>query len=164
MQAALELFAAKGYRATTMAEIGLLLGIRGPSLDKHIASKQELLVEIMCSTMDRLLSDQRAAIATASDVEIQLRLVVEAHVRFHVHHRAEAFVGTREINSLEEPHRREIVVQRSRYERGFRSSIERGCAEETFHVASARLVPYAIVDMGMGVAVWFRPGRARHRG
>ena len=158
VQAALELFAAKGYRVTTMTDIGLLLGIRGPSLYKHIASKQELLVEIMRSTMDRLISDHRAAVATNSKVDVQLRRAVEAHVRFHAHHTDEAFVGTREINSLEEPYRRKIVAQRSRYERSFRALIERGRADGTFHVASARLASFAILDMGMGVAVWHRPG------
>jgi AcrR family transcriptional regulator len=157
MQAALELFAAKGYRATTMADIGLHLGIRGPSLYKHIVSKQELLVEIMQTTMDRLIGDYRAAIATSADIDVQLRRAVEAHVRFHSHHSEEAFVGTREINSLDEPHRRKIVAARSRYARGFRELIERGCAEGVFHVVSPRLAAYAILDMGMGVAVWYRP-------
>jgi AcrR family transcriptional regulator len=157
VQAALELFAEKGYRATTMADIGLHLGIRGPSLYKHIASKQELLLEIMRQTMERLLDDHRAAVATSSKVEVQLRRAAEAHVRFHVRHREEAFVGTREIDSLDVVDRRKIVAQRSRYERGFRTLIERGCDEGKFKVSSPRLASYAIIDMGMGVAVWYRP-------
>lgn len=159
VQAALELFATKGYRATTMADIGERLGIRGPSLYKHIASKQELLVEIMHSTMDRLISDHQVAVATSTDVGLRLRRAVEAHVRYHSHHRDEAFVGTREIDSLESPHRRKIVAKRTRYERAFRTLIESGCAEGKFRVASTRLASYAILDMGMGVAVWFRPDR-----
>ena len=157
VEAALELFATKGYRATTMADIGERLGIRGPSLYKHIGSKQELLVAIMHSTMDRLISDHQAAVATTTDVGLQLRRAVEAHVRYHSHHRDEAFVGTREIDSLEIPHRRKIVAKRTRYERGFRTLIEAGCAQGKFHVASPRLASYAILDMGMGVSVWFRP-------
>jgi len=157
VRAALELFAAKGYRATTMADIGLHLGIRGPSLYKHIASKQELLVEIMQTTMERLISDHRAAVATASAVDVQLRRAVEAHVRFHVNHTEEAFVGTREVGSLDQPFRRKIVAQRSRYERGFRALIQRGSDEGTFDVSSPRLASFAILDMGMGVAVWYHP-------
>ncbi len=162
IQAALELFATRGYRATTMADIGERLGIRGPSLYKHVGSKQELLVEIMHSTMDCRISDHRAAVATTSDVRSQLRCAVEAHVHYNACHREEAFVGTREIDRLEAPHRRKIVAKRTRYERGFRTLIESGCAEGKFRVASPRLASYAILDMGMGVAVWFRPnGPAR---
>ncbi len=36
--AALELFTRLGYEATTMADLGAALGIRGPSLYKHVAS------------------------------------------------------------------------------------------------------------------------------
>lgn len=36
-QAALRLFASQGYRSTTMTDIGAAVGIRGPSLCKHVA-------------------------------------------------------------------------------------------------------------------------------
>ncbi len=156
LRAALELFAIKGYRATTMADIGERIGIRGPSLYKHVDSKQELLVEIMNSTMDCRIRDHRAAVATTSDVRTQLRRAVEAHVEYNACHREEAFVGTREIDCLDAPQRRKIVAKRTRYERGFRILIESGCAEGKFRVTSPRLASYAILDMGMGVAVWFR--------
>ncbi|MGW0476959.1 helix-turn-helix domain-containing protein [Streptomyces coeruleorubidus] len=50
--AALVLFAERGYAATTMADIGEAVGMRGPSLYKHVGSKQELLTQIMTGTMD----------------------------------------------------------------------------------------------------------------
>ena len=37
-----------------------------------------------------------------------------------------------------------------------RELIHQGSAEGRFEVASSRLASYAILDMGMGVAVWFR--------
>ena len=43
-RAALELFTRQGYEATTMTDIGNRVGIRGPSLYKHVTCKQELLV------------------------------------------------------------------------------------------------------------------------
>src|SRR5689334_18866699 len=89
--AALELFAARGYEGTTMAEIGAAVGIRGPSLYKHVASKQDLLVELMTTTMDGLLELQRVALADTADPVERLRRAVDAHVRFHARHRLEAF-------------------------------------------------------------------------
>jgi AcrR family transcriptional regulator len=155
-EAALELFTRVGYPATTMADIGAAVGIRGPSLYKHLASKQDLLVDIMTSTMDDLLAAHRAAVATTDDPVERLRRATEAHVRYHARHRQEAFVGTREIRSLAEPHRGQVVARRAEYEQSFRRLIEDGVRAGHFHVASARLASYAILDLGMGVAVWYR--------
>jgi hypothetical protein len=49
-----------------------------------------------------------------------------------------------------------VVELRSVYERGLRAIIERGCAAQAFSTASPRLVSYAILDMGMGLASWYR--------
>jgi AcrR family transcriptional regulator len=155
-EAALNLFAEQGYRATTMADIGAALGIRGPSLYKHVSSKQDLLVQIMVSTMNALLRDQQTAAAAGGDPALRLRRMVEAHVRYHASHRREAFVGNREIASLDSPHRRRVLALRARYERALRDVVDEGCRNGEFSVNSSRLASYAILDMGIGVATWFR--------
>ncbi|MFD4227482.1 TetR/AcrR family transcriptional regulator [Streptomyces sp. NPDC058545] len=157
--AALRLFAAQGYRSTTMTDIGAAVGIRGPSLYKHVASKHELLAEIMIGTMEQLIADNVAAVAGTDDVREQLRRAVEAHIRYHARHRLEAFVGNREIGSLERPDQDRVLSRRSDYERRFRELIERGAAEAAFDVQSARIASYSILDMGIGVASWFHEGR-----
>jgi AcrR family transcriptional regulator len=154
--AALELFARLGYEATTMADIGAAVGIRGPSLYKHVASKQDVLVEIMVGTMDALLAANRSAVATTTEPTDRLRRAVEAHVRFHARNRLEAFVGNREIRSLVEPHRTAVLDRRADYEQSFRTLIAEGVTAGRFHVASPRLASYAILDLGMGVSAWFR--------
>lgn len=154
--AALELFTRRGYEATTMTDLGAEVGIRGPSLYKHVASKQDVLVDIMTTTMDALLAAHRAAVSSTTDPTERLRRAVEAHVRYHARHRREAFVGNREIRSLTEPHRSTILARRADYEQSFRSLITDGIAAGRFHVTSPRLASYAILDLGMGVATWFR--------
>ena len=155
--AALHLFAERGYQLTTMTDIGAALGIRGPSLYKHVASKQELLAEIMAETMTSLIARQRAAVAAGGPPDVQLRRAVEAHVRYHATHREDALVGNREIESLDQPARTQVVELRRTYEHGLRAIIEGGCAAGDFATAHARLVSYAILDMGMGLASWYRP-------
>jgi AcrR family transcriptional regulator len=154
--ATLELFTHRGYQATTMADIGALVGIRGPSLYKHVGSKQELLVQIMAGTMDALLTEHARAISGTDDPAERLRRAVDAHVRYHARNRLEAFVGNREIRSLVEPHRSAILSRRAEYELKFRTLIDDGLAAGRFRVASARLASYAILDLGIGVATWFR--------
>jgi AcrR family transcriptional regulator len=155
-ESALHRFAERGYQLTTMVDIGAALGIRGPSLYKHVASKQELLAEIMTATMTTLIARQRAAVDAGGPPDVQLRRAVEAHVRYHATHREQALVGNREIESLEEPTRGQVVELRSTYELGLRTVIEQGCAAGAFSTAQPRLVSYAILDMGMGLASWSR--------
>ncbi len=156
--AALELFAARGYRGTTVDEIGARVGIRGPSVYKHFRSKQELLADIVVGTTDALLAAQRDALREAGDVREQLRRAVEAHVRFHAEHLREAFVAGREVDSLADPHRSDVLRKRAEYDRRLRRLVATGVREGVFAVDSPRLAAYAIVDMGAGVAGWFRPG------
>jgi AcrR family transcriptional regulator len=154
-RAALTLFAIKGYQSTTMAEIGEVIGIRGPSLYKHVPSKEDLLFQIILGTMDAILRDQRAAVDSSADVEVQFRRAVEAHVAFHARHRDEAFVSTRELDHLREANRAVIVGRRAAYERGLRNVIIRGVELGRFEASSPKLTAYAILDMGMGVPLWF---------
>jgi AcrR family transcriptional regulator len=155
-RAALELFTRKGYEATTMTDIGNWVGIRGPSLYKHVTSKQELLVEIVAGSIKALFTEHDCAIAGTDDPTERLRRAVEAHVRYHARHRLEAFVGNREIRSLEDPHRTRILAQRADYEARFRKLITDGMAVGKFQVTSPWLVSYAILDLGIGLAAWFR--------
>ncbi|KID30774.1 TetR/AcrR family transcriptional regulator [Prauserella rugosa] len=154
--AALALFTEQGYRATTMADIGTAVGMRAPSLYKHVASKQDLLARIMSSTMEALLAGYRGAVATTDDPAERLRRATEVHVRYHARHRLEAFVGNREIGSLVEPSRTHVLDLRADYERGFRDLVAAGVDAGVFHVDSVRLASYAVLDLGMGVSAWYR--------
>ena len=154
--AALHLFAERGYRATTMADIGAAVGIRGPSLYKHVRAKQDLLGAIMVDTMRSLIAVQQAALAAGGGTVLQLRRVVEAHVRYHATHREDAFVGNRDIGNLTEPYFGQVIALRDTYEHTLRNLLEAGCASGEFTAPHPRLISYAILDMGIGVASWFR--------
>ena len=97
-----------------------------------------------------------AAIASADDVTEQLRRATEAHVRYHARHPREVRIGNQEIPSLEEAGRRQTIELRRRYARLFTDLIERGIAEGRFSTPSARMAAYAILQMGIGVSIWFR--------
>ncbi len=156
--AAAELFAVRGYRGTTMRHIAAALGIQAPGLYNHVGSKQGILADIMVGVMTELLAEQRAAVASTTDVVEQVRRIVESHVRYHCRHQRATFVGNREIPSLDEPARSLVIAQRDEFEQTFRRVISRGVAEGRFAVGSARLASYAILEMGMGIAGWYREG------
>ena len=47
LDAAEDLFAAQGYQATTIAQVAQAVGVQGPALYKHFASKSELFEEVL---------------------------------------------------------------------------------------------------------------------
>src|SRR4051812_25734825 len=71
-EAALTLFAERGYRGTTVRDIAQELGIQGPSLYNHMRSKQEILRDIMFRTTERAFAAQQAAVTGVDDVVEQL--------------------------------------------------------------------------------------------
>jgi AcrR family transcriptional regulator len=155
--AALTLFAERGYHGTSMKDIGELLGMRAPSLYNHVDSKHEILAEVMLGTMRRLLADHVDAVATTGDVVEALRRSTEAHVRYHTRYPREVRIGNTELRSLEEPARTEVLDMRREYSRSWEGLIERGRDEGRFDCPSPRLAAYAILEMGIGVSLWFRP-------
>lgn len=155
-EAALTLFAERGYHGTSMKDLGELLGIRAPSLYNHVVSKQEILRAVMVETMEDLLAEHRDALGSTDDVVDRLRRATEAHVRYHARHPREVGVGNREIPSLEEPAHTTVVELRSAYARSWRQLIEHGVRERRFEVPSPQLAAYAILEMGIGVARWYR--------
>jgi len=108
--------------------------------------------------MNALIHDQQAALAAANDPALRLRRIVEAHVRFHATTATRRSSGNREMSSLEPRYRRRVRALRGTYETAFRAVIDEGCRSGKFTVGSARLASFAIVDMGIGVAAWFRVG------
>src|ERR1700745_564957 len=62
LDAALPLFAERGYHGTAVSQIAVSLGIRTPSLYNHMRSKQDLLEAIIGPTVDGVLDDFRTAV------------------------------------------------------------------------------------------------------
>jgi len=154
---AVALFASHGYEATTMNDIGRGVGIRGSAIYNHVPSKQELLREIMFSAMNELVEVVGNAINSTDDIAEQLRLGFRQHVLYHAQRRLQFSVGNREIPSLEEPARTEIISLRRQYVEMFKNVIDQGIAKGIFEVESSLLAAYAILQSGMGVAIWYHP-------
>jgi AcrR family transcriptional regulator len=78
-----ELFAQKGYRATTVREIADAAGILSGSLYHHFDSKESIGDEILSAFINDVLADYRGAVtgATAGDEAATPRDVLETIIR-----------------------------------------------------------------------------------
>ena len=156
LDAALTLFAQRGYHGTALSQIAEALGIRTPSLYNHMRAKHELLRTIVERTVTGVLDDFRAAVAGVDDPAEQLRAATLVYARRHATHRREALVVNHDTASLEEPDRSRMQALRREHEHALRDIIAAGKASGAFAVDSPALASFAIREMCVSIARWFK--------
>lgn len=80
LDAAIDLFAERGYTEVSIDDIGGAVGIAGPSVYNHFASKQDLLVDAMGRGHAQLRAAMSAARAEGRDAADVLRRVSDFYV------------------------------------------------------------------------------------
>jgi TetR/AcrR family transcriptional regulator, cholesterol catabolism regulator len=88
VQLAGELFAQKGFRATTVREIADAAGILSGSLYHHFDSKESIADEILSSFINDVLADYRTAASSAGSPPDVLEQIVRSTNRTLSRHRA----------------------------------------------------------------------------
>ncbi len=155
--AALTLFAQRGYHGTALSLIAKELGIRTPSLYNHMTSKQELLEDVMISTTEAVMSEFEKAVAQHVAPSDRLRAAVEVYVRRHLTHRREAVIVNRDVSSLEDPARTQVLARRRDHEHAVRAIIGEGVDSGEFSTQNPTLSSFAILEMCVSVARWYDP-------
>ncbi|MHA6782128.1 TetR/AcrR family transcriptional regulator [Pseudonocardia saturnea] len=75
------LFASRGYAAVTVDDIGEAVGIAGPSVYNHFASKQDLLLAALDRGNEWLWMELDTALSSATDEADALRRLLGSYVR-----------------------------------------------------------------------------------
>jgi AcrR family transcriptional regulator len=99
------LFASRGYYAVTVDDIGDAVGLTGPALYRHFASKEALLVAVFDQVIEQLTTRLRDLLSEASDPATALQAVVRLHVEFAIEQRENVAVWRQEFQNLPEPDR-----------------------------------------------------------
>ncbi len=155
LTAAAELFALKGFHATTTREIAAAAGVRGASVYHHFPSKSEILYQIAFRAIEDLLAMGRQAVESSDEPERQLRRLVEWHVRYHAERRVQARVADEQLHALPPERRAEVAAVRDEYEGLFRSVLAEG-RDRGWPIDDVAVTTFAIATMASGVCVWFR--------
>lgn len=156
---ALEMFATKGYDATSVRDIANIVGIRGASMYHHFASKEEILWDLTASALDALATSWREAQAQlrTDDPVAALKTFVRAHVVFHVERRTDAALVNAQLNRLSSEHYERAVQLRHAYEQEL-TDIVQSCLDSGGHgVPDLRVTVFAILQMATAVATWYQP-------
>lgn len=161
LDTALTLFAQRGYHGTPLSDVADALGIRTPSLYNHMGSKQDLLATILLGTMADVLTDFRAAVAGLQAPADRLHAATRVYALRHATHRREALVVNRDAASVDDPERGMVRDRRREHERAVRTIIAEGVRTGEFHVGNPVLASFAILEMSVSIARWFRDGGPR---
>lgn len=154
---AARLFYENGYRGTSLKDIARDMGLRAPSLYNHISSKQQLLQDLMFDNTFSLRTAIDAAVAQGEDPVAQLKLATASLVRHAAQHRFQVHVSMFELPSVEEPAKAQLGRLRSENFERWRNLIRQGCSAGVFSTKHPGLAAQAIMDLGAGVAYWYRP-------
>ena len=80
-QAAIDLFAQKGFERTTMEEIAAVANVSKGTLFYRYTSKEELFVKIVRHALDRFFSTGKAAIAPIAKARDKLALILSLQIQ-----------------------------------------------------------------------------------
>jgi AcrR family transcriptional regulator len=101
LRAAARLFAERGSRAVGVDDVGAAVGVTGPAIYRHFASKDAMLAEMLLRISEHLLEGGRDQVAAAGDDALaQLRALIGFHVDFALDNPALITVQDRDLGSL----------------------------------------------------------------
>ena len=116
LRAAAPLFAERGSRAVGVDDVGAAVGVTGPAIYRHFASKDAMLAEMLLRISERLLEGGTERVADAGDdPAAQLRALIAFQVDFALDNPALITVQDRDLVSLTEDDAAQVRRLQRRY-------------------------------------------------
>jgi AcrR family transcriptional regulator len=157
MAAAARTFARHGYAATGIRQLAREAGLTPGALYHYMGSKEGLLVAIMRSTIEPIVTAANTLLRNAPRPEQALATLVELHVWLHGTRPDAALVADTEVRALHGEARDEILELRDRYEAIWRAVVDDGTAAGVFDVEDPRLATIALLGLSGQVSQWYTP-------
>ena len=158
-EAAARVFLRSGFESSTLADIAAELGRPKGSIHYHIDSKQDLLFEILTTSLDELDRAVRKVAEYPLPALDRLRLVLREHVQYVVSP-ANAYTATaseRELAALKPEHLAEVSQRRRDYRALIYALIEEAQADRAIDVENVTIAARAILSIVVQLPRWFSP-------
>lgn len=157
IRAATLLFSAKGYKATTIADLGAALGLTGASMYYYVSTKQELLLRVLEAGIRGFLARLEEIAETDVSDRTKLRLALENHLDFVFNRQEAVAVYLRERRHLESPYREQYDANVDRYDALFRKIVADGVASGEFPPVDAKIVSLLLLGAVNWIVEWYNP-------
>ncbi|WP_162891101.1 TetR/AcrR family transcriptional regulator [Aeromicrobium sp. A1-2] len=152
---ALRLFATKGFAASGIREIASAAGITTASLYHYMGTKEDLLVHLMRTSLERFVTVGRQSLEGLTSPAECLAALVRIHVATEGLHPLMSIVNDSEVRSLIGASKDAVMRVRDEYEALWSQTIKSGVEQGIFHVAEPSLARLALLEMCNGVAHWY---------
>jgi AcrR family transcriptional regulator len=158
---ATELFAKRGYRATSLAELAEAADIAKPTIFHHFRSKQDILYALYARTMDIALTRMEAAARPGEDPARTLRRMVREHALLILDNRDLFKILFDEESELSPDQLGTIKELQARYIKLIAAQLERLRAEDRLRPGSSQIAVQGVIGMASWVYRWYEPERER---
>jgi TetR/AcrR family transcriptional regulator, cholesterol catabolism regulator len=157
IEAAIRLFNINGYHATSMQDIAKAVCIKKPSLYHHFDSKEAILLSILDTGMEWLITEVDAIVESEMDCVAKLRAAVHAHATMIARNPEGAAVFLREDRGLGDGYLSQYVSRRDHFERVIRNIVKQGINEGVFRQTDTTISVNALLGTVNWMTRWYRP-------
>lgn len=158
VEIAARLFAQRGYRGTSMRDIGKAVGVHAGSLYAHIESKEQLLEAIVLHIMERSEQDMADVLAAGGTATEQLHRIAAKDLKLIGENKEFATVFFHEWRNLDEKRQQKVITSRDRWEASLRDVFAKGIANGEFRDVEPRVASIALTSILNWAYVWYSPG------
>ncbi len=158
IQAAASVFRRKGYHGAKMADIAAEVNLTAGSLYHHFPSKQDLLIAVLDTGLDRITRDVQAIVGDTNEPTAKLRRIIRAHIHSVITNANIAAAVIFEGRTLlDVPEVRErFVAQRDALESLYRHAVEEGIAAGAFRPVDVGIFVKTLFGALNWVSMWYR--------
>lgn len=157
LEVAAQLFASRGYPATTLDDIAERMGFTKPAIYYYFSSKEEMLVEIFEQIMERYASGARTIAESPDAPAIRFRRLFENHIDQVVTHTTWTTIFFKEAASLPEATLRKINAAKRDYDRLFERVYVEGVEAGTLKPGEPHTVVSGVIGMANSLYTWYSP-------
>lgn len=156
LKAAASLFREKGYKAASMRDLAVKVGVEAASLYNHIRSKSELLHTI-CFDVANVFFEHIAKVEATDLSAIQkLDVLLRFHIKQMIENYEEVHVSDREWRFLNEPYLENFQNQRRSYRRRLAAIIQSGIEKGEINAIDASTAVLIMLHAIGGIESWHR--------
>ena len=161
IRAAADLFYQQGYDVTTTQDIADRVGMLKGSLYYYIASKEDLLFEIIDGAHEVWTKNLQLVQGLDGDAAIKLWVYVHGNVIGNVQNLVDSGVFFREFRCLSGDRRKRILALRDEHDQFLRQLISEGQSTRLMRAdVNPKLAATAILTMCNALYQWYTPGGA----
>jgi TetR/AcrR family transcriptional regulator, cholesterol catabolism regulator len=157
LEAAAQVFRKKGFHGASMADIAASVNLQKASLYHHVASKQEILLELLERALTTLADEISKVSEQALPADQKLRQMIRVYLQLLAEYPDLSSVLLFEHRSLDKKAHARHVPHRDHFEALWRDVVNEGRREKIFECPDSGIAVRALMGTMNWTLTWYRP-------